>query len=451
MNLLTGLGSGGDAQGDILTGIESIIGSAFNDTLAGNGGANVLAGGAGNDTYFVGGAEIVTESANAGTDNVYATVNYRLPANVDHLILQGSAGLQGYGNGLGNLIYGAAGNDLLDGGTGADGMLGGAGNDAYFVDNAGDAVIENVGEGTDTVYATVHFRLPANFEHLVLQGSADLQAYGNALSNAINGNIGSNILNGEGGADAMYGGAGADAYFVDNAGDVVIENLNEGSDTVYASVDYRLTANVEYLVLQGSAGQGYGNALSNALYGTSGDNLLDGDIGADAMYGLAGNDAYFVDSIGDLVIENLNEGSELVYSTVSYTLAANTENLVLLGSGGLNGTGNTLSNAIYGNTGANTLNGGASADFLQGNAGNDTFVFNAGQANGDMVADFAGNGGAAGDSLQFVGYGTAAQGATFTQVGATNQWQIHAADNSVNDIITLANGATVDQSDFLFV
>ena len=59
----------------------------------------------------------------------------------------------------------------------------------------------------------------------------------------------------------MYGGAGADAYFVDNAGDVVIENLNEGSDTVYASVDYRLTANVEYLVLQGSAGKGYGNAL----------------------------------------------------------------------------------------------------------------------------------------------------------------------------------------------
>ena len=142
--------------------------------------------------------------------------------------------------------------------------------------------------------------------------------------------------------------------------------------------------------------QGYGNALSNAIYGTGADNLLDGDSGVDAMYGLAGNDSYFVDNAGDFVIENLNEGSDLVYSAVSYTLAANTENLVLLGSGDLNGTGNTLSNAIYGNTGANTLNGGAAADFLQGNAGNDTFVFNAGQANGDMVADFAGNAGAAG-------------------------------------------------------
>ena len=432
-------------------GSNAIYGNAGNNILDGGIGVDALYGLAGSDAYFVDNpGDAVIENPGEGNDTVFSTAHFRLSANVEYLVLQGSAGLQGYGNGLGNLIYGTTGSDLLDGGTGADGMLGGAGNDAYFVDNAGDAVIENVGEGSDTVYATVHFRLPANFEHLVLQGSADLQAYGNALSNAINGNIGSNILNGEGGADAMYGGAGADAYFVDNAGDVVIENLNEGSDTVYASVDYRLTANVEYLVLQGSAGQGYGNALSNALYGTSGDNLLDGDSGADAMYGLAGNDAYFVDSIGDLVIENLNEGSELVYSTVSYTLAANTENLVLLGSGGLSGTGNTLSNAIYGNTGANTLNGGAAADFLQGNAGNDTFAFNAGQANGDMVADFAGNGGAAGDSLQFLGFGTAAQGATFTQVGATNQWTIHSGLGGPDEMITLMTGATIDASDYLF-
>ena len=150
------------------------------------------------------------------------------------------------------------------------------------------------------------------------------------------------------------------------------------------------------------------------------------------------------------MIENLNEGSDLVYATVSYTLAANTENLVLLGSGDLNGTGNTLSNAIYGNTGANTLNGGAAADFLQGNAGNDTFVFNAGQANGDMVADFAGNAGAAGNSLLFLGFGTAAQGATFTQVGATNQWQIHSGLDAHNEFITFSNGAAIDPNDFLF-
>ena len=202
-------------------------------------------------------------------------------------------------------------------------------------------VVENANEGSDTVYATANYRLGANVEYLVLQGGA-VQGYGNALSNAIYGTGADNLLDGDAGADSMYGGAGNDAYFLDNIGDVVVENANEGSDTVYATANYRLGANVENLVLLGGAVQGYGNALSNAIYGTSADNLLDGDSGADAMYGLAGNDSYFVDNAGDFVIENLNEGSDLVYSTVSYTLAANTENLVLLGSGDLNGTGNAL-------------------------------------------------------------------------------------------------------------
>ena len=130
----------------------------------------------------------------------------------------------------------------------------------------------------------------------------------------------------------MYGGAGNDAYFLDNIGDVVVENANEGSDTVYATANYRLGANVEYLVLLGGAVQGYGNALSNAIYGTGADNLLDGDAGANSMYGGAGNDAYFLDNIGDVVVENANEGSsDTVYATANYRLGANVENLVLLG------------------------------------------------------------------------------------------------------------------------
>ena len=142
----------------------------------------------------------------------------------------------------------------------------------------------------------------------MLQGSA-VQGYGNTLSNAIYGTGGDNLLDGDAGADSMYGGAGNDAYFLDNIGDVVVENANEGSDTVYATANYRLVANVEYLVLLGGAVQGYGNALSNAIYGTGADNLLDGDAGADSMYGGAGNDAYFLDNIGDVVVENANEGS----------------------------------------------------------------------------------------------------------------------------------------------
>src|SRR5262245_56997499 len=85
-----------------------------------------------------------------------------------------------------------------------------------------------------------------------------------------------------------------------------------------------------------------------------------------------------------------------------------------------------------------------------GGTGNDIFAVNSGQADGDTLADFTGNGSGAGDSLLFVGYGTAAQGATFTQIGATNQWQIHSSLGGPDEIITFLNGASVDPSDFSF-
>ena len=79
-----------------------------------------------------------------------------------------------------------------------------------------------------------------------------------------------------------------------NISDAVTENASEGAvDIVYATVGYGLSANVERLVLQGGAIQGYGNALSNSIFGTGGDNLLDGGTGADAIFGGGGNDAYF--------------------------------------------------------------------------------------------------------------------------------------------------------------
>jgi Ca2+-binding RTX toxin-like protein len=348
-----------------------------------------------------------------------------------------------------DFIEGFGGDDSLDGSGGADIMAGGPGNDVYFIDSAGgDAVIENVGEGIDTIHAATHWRLSANVENLILQGGANLQGYGNDLSNVLYGNAGNNILNGDAGADAMYGGAGDDVYFVDDAGDQAIENANEGNDVVFSTAHLRLSANVEILVLQGSADlQGYGNDLSNVLYGNAGNNLLNGDAGADIMAGGVGNDTYFVDNAGDVVFENLNEGTDAVFATVSQTLAANVETLVLEGAGNLTGTGNALANNLYGNSSDNTLDGGAGADMLTGNAGNDTLLFHAGQGDGDTVVDFAGNGVAAGDSLQFVGYGS---GATFTNVDAT-RWQVNFNGGTSHEVITFMNGASIDPTDFAFL
>ena len=93
--------------------------------------------------------------------------------------------------------------------SGKDTMTGGAGNDTYVVDNSGDVVIENAGNGTDTVLSSINFTLGANFEWLTLSGSAS-DGTGNALSNNITGNSGSNILSGLAGNDLLNGGAGND-------------------------------------------------------------------------------------------------------------------------------------------------------------------------------------------------------------------------------------------------
>jgi hypothetical protein len=89
------------------------------------------------------------------------------------------------------------------------------------------------------------------------------------------------------------------------------------------------------------------------------------------MTGLAGNDTYLVEDPGDVVVEATNEGTDTVRSSVTYTLPANVEMLILTGAAAINGSGNALANTITGNAANNTLNGKAGADNLQGGAGND--------------------------------------------------------------------------------
>jgi Ca2+-binding RTX toxin-like protein len=177
-------------------------------------------------------------------------------------------------------------------------MVGGLGNDTYFADDTSDAAFENAGEGSDVVFATTHYGLAAQVETLVLQGSADLQGYGNNQANTLHGNTGNNLLNGAGGADVMIGGLGNDTYFVDDGLDQMLENVGAGTDAVFTTVHFVLSANVETLVQQGSADLGgTGNALANSIFGNSGNDTLDGQGAADVLTGNAGNDT-FVFNIG---------------------------------------------------------------------------------------------------------------------------------------------------------
>ena len=189
-----------------------------------------------------------------------------------------------------DLLEGGGGNDTLAGGGGADTLRGGAGDDTYYV-SAGDTVTERSDQGIDTVYADVSWTVGRNLEKLTLTGTADIDAAGNGLANVLTGNEGDNWLDGKGGADTMAGGLGDDTYVVAQTRDVVIENADEGIDTVRSSVGYTLSENLENLALTGTKSiSGTGNALDNVLVGNNANNKLTGGAGDDRLEGLAGTD-----------------------------------------------------------------------------------------------------------------------------------------------------------------
>lgn len=343
MTLFTGTSAG-----------ETITGTSGDDTIRGLGGDDILFGLEGADKLFGGDGDDVV---NAGD-----------------------------------------GDDVLDGGIGADTMRGGLGDDTFYVDDSGDLAIESAGEGIDLVYSAINHRLRENVENLTLTGTA-VRALGNAADNRLLGNASNNILDGLAGADVMRGGLGDDSYYVDNSGDQPIENADEGTDTVFSSISYRLGSNLENLNLLGSAVRGLGNALDNRIVGTSGSNDIDGGAGADVMRGGGGNDTYYVDDLGDRVIENSGEGTDTVRVTISgYTLSAEVERGVVAvsGSTGFSLTGNRLDNQLNGNTGRDflfgaggddTISGRDGDDVLHGDAGNDHLIGGNGD---DQLYDSAG-------------------------------------------------------------
>ena len=326
------------------------------------------------------------------TDLAGATVSTTFTLNVNAMPDQSITG-----DGDNNSLSSGSGNDTLDGGVGADTLAGGYGNDTYIADNAADVVNEVAGQGNDTVQSSVTYILGAStsVENLILTGTAVINATGNTLDNTLTGNTANNTLNGAAGADIMQGGQGNDTYVVDNASDVVIENVNEGTtDLIQTSITLpTLAANVENLTLTGTAAiNGTGNDLNNNMIGNNAANTLRGGIGddtlngggnTDTMIGGVGNDTYTVEVSTDVVTEALNEGTDQVNVAMatlggSYLLAANIENATLINTIAFSLNGNALDNSLTGNSAANTLNGGDGNDTLRGGSGADTLNGGAG-------------------------------------------------------------------------
>lgn len=301
-------------------------------------------------------------------------------------------------------------------------MFGGKGDDLYLATVFGVDAIEQKNSGVDTVQASFIYTLPENIENLILIGHSASNGTGNNLDNLISaaddynilvgyegGNVEiiekeiikvDNVIDGKEGKDTMIGGSGDDTYYVDNAGDKVIELRDQGSDLVFSSINFNLGGkHVENLNLTGISNiNGVGNSLNNTILGNDGNNtlsggsgddvlkaymgndVLNGGTGKDSLIGGLGNDSYYIDNTGDKVTELASQGNDQVFSSVNFTLGSqHIENLTLIGTANINATGNSLSNTLVGNNGNNTLSGGNGNDVLNGSAGNDILIGGAGK------------------------------------------------------------------------
>jgi Ca2+-binding RTX toxin-like protein/GH24 family phage-related lysozyme (muramidase) len=417
VDLTAGTGLGGDAEGDVLSGIEDLRGSAFDDVLTGDAGGNLLAGGAGDDVLAGGaGADLLSGGSGFDTADYSASgagVSVSLAAGVgaggdaegDQLsgiervlgsayadVLIGSAG--------NDVLEGAGGDDLLAGGAGADVLSGGDGTDLadYAASSAGVTVDLAAGTGTggdaegDVLTGIENLRGSALADHLagdggdtlILAGSGDDIVTGGGGTDALFGEAGDDLLAGEAGADSLDGGAGFDTADYRASGAGVSVNLASGTGSGGDAEGDRL-ATIERVLGSAFADVLVGSAGADVLEGGAGDDVLAGGGGADALIGGAGFDLADYSAFSADVTVDLAAGTGF---------GGNAEGDVLTGIEDVRGsafadrlTGDAGGNALYGGAGDDLLTGGAGADWLQGGRGSDTADYSA--ASGAVAIDLA--------------------------------------------------------------
>lgn len=390
-------------------------GTSGDDIWAGTNARDRFTGGAGDDTYSVGNAnDQVIELAGEGIDTIETTVSYTLPDNVENLrgavsdalgdagpaSLIGNdldneiSGPHGFvldnvleGRGGDDRLLGYEGNDRLDGGIGDDILEGGQGDDTYVfgLGSGHDTVFEQPFPGDlNTIELTAGVS-PSDVTLLARQSDALLD-----LVLSINGRTDELVLRSALEYDSLPFG---EIAFVDGT--------VWDTPTLLSHVQgVQLTASTDGSIL-------FGTRFPDRLTGLQGDDYLDGEEGPDVMAGGAGHDQYWVDNPGDIVLEASGEGTDVISSTIDYTLPAHVENLSL--SDALDrpapvvGIGNELDNVIRGNLVNNILQGGAGNDTLwggdfyepvgpgdddlSGNSGDDTYYFDNAKNGLDTIYD----------------------------------------------------------------
>jgi len=345
-----------------------------------------------------------------------------------------------YGGDGDDVIYGSFGFGFeysfttIDGGAGDDTMYGGSGDNSFFVDSAGDVVIEG-GNGEDyygdAVFATASFVLPDNVEFLILTG-AGLSGTGNGLDNILSSDAGDQTLSGKDGYDLLYGGGGNDvlnggagddlldggygadtASYVDAAAAVFVDlGIVDPQNTVGAGIDTLIK--IENLTGSAFADHLTGNQLGNRLSGGGGDDVLDGGAANDTLDGGAGFDTATYASAGVAVRVNLTLAGAQTTGVGADTLVS-IENVI----------GSAFDDTLTGNQFANVLTGGDGNDVLNGGTGNDTL--------------------AGGDGIDTASYANAAGAVRANLTLATAQSTISAGSDTLSGIENLTGGAYDDQ------
>lgn len=373
-------------------------------------------------------------------------------------------------------LSGDVGADIIIGGDGGDTLTGGAGNDVISGDAQNVAGVQGPLQAPLTATAASYYTASHNLvtglggtlgfgEQVFFRnddsslgpiditsvfGAAGLDFFGNTYSSLFinnNGNITFNSAFGGYTPSSINAGIGNPliaAFWTDidtrnAAGQTSPGGTSQGTNQVYYDLD---TVNGVLTITWDDVGQYSNGTVPNAFQIQL---ISRGDGDFDIIY------RYESVNWGGNARAGYNSGTGTSFEFAESGTGAMLDLENAIGNTGIAGVHVfSVRDGVVSAANNDVLNGGAGADRLIGGLGDDDFVFQAGEADGDVVVDFIGNGAAEGDELIFQGYGTAAEGATFVQLDATH-WQINSADGTIQDVITVENGATIHASDWEFV